>query len=113
MAPDLFFYQLALIALVWLYLMLHWAWSSDPAACSTTAEFSSPLPKPKPFAGLPHKPHCEACEQDGNLRREPSCAPPPLLVFLRGRRRQVDTAHHFCPAPDCRYGGWTGLGNMG
>ena len=116
MVPDLFFYQLALIALVWLYLMLHWAWPSDPAACSTTAACSSPLPKPKrepkPFAGLTHKPHCEACAQDGNLRHEPPCAPPPQLVCIRGRRRQVDTAHHCCPDPDCRDGGWTGLGNI-
>ena len=45
-------------------------------------------------------------------RREPPCAPPPQLVFLQGRRRQVDTSHHFCPDPDCPYGGWTGLGNI-
>ena len=36
----------------------------------------------------------------------------PLIVSTRGRRRQVDTSPQFCPAPDCRYGGWLGLGNI-
>ena len=30
MVPALFFYQLTLIVLVWLCLMLQWAWPSDP-----------------------------------------------------------------------------------
>jgi len=34
------------------------------------------------------------------------------MVSTRGRRRQVDTSHHFCPDPDCPYGGWLGLGNI-
>jgi IS1 family transposase len=33
-------------------------------------------------------------------------------VPTRGRRRQVDTATHFCPNPDCRYRGWAGWGNL-
>jgi IS1 family transposase len=33
-------------------------------------------------------------------------------VPTRGRRRQVDTATHFCPNPDCRYQGWAGWGNL-
>src|SRR5262245_51108723 len=37
MVSHLFFYQLTLITLVWLCVMLHWAWPSDSAAaCSTT-----------------------------------------------------------------------------
>jgi IS1 family transposase len=111
------FYPLTLIALVWLFLMLHWLWRSAYASSRlTTAHPIPPSRKrskgPQPFQGLTRKPHCDACEQDGNLRREPPCAPPPPLVFIRGRRRQVDTSHHFCPDPDCRYGGWTGLGNI-
>jgi hypothetical protein len=35
MVSPLLFYQLVLIALVWLCLMLHWAWPSDPAAAGT------------------------------------------------------------------------------
>src|SRR4030095_13622746 len=33
MVSPLFFYQLALIALVWLCLLLQWAWPSEPALC--------------------------------------------------------------------------------
>ena len=33
MVSELFFYQLVLIALVWLYVMLHWVWLSDRATC--------------------------------------------------------------------------------
>jgi hypothetical protein len=33
MIRNLFFYQLVLVALVWLCVMLHWAWPSD---CATT-----------------------------------------------------------------------------
>jgi hypothetical protein len=39
MVSHLFFYQLVLIALVWLCVMLQWAWPSDPAAvCPTTPD---------------------------------------------------------------------------
>ena len=67
MVPTLFFYQLALIALGWLCLMLHWAWPSAPGAiCPTPPEPPGPRPKrhraPAPFAGLTQKPHCDACE---------------------------------------------------
>ena len=66
MVSHLFFYQLVLIALVWLCVMLQWAWPSDPAAvCPTTPEPPGPRPKrhrePTPFAGLTTKPHCDAC----------------------------------------------------
>ena len=116
MVPDLFFYQLGLIALVWLYFMLYWVWPSDAAACPMTPEPPSPLPKrkrePKPFAGLTHKPHCDACEHATNSCPQPPLAPPPRIVPTRGRRRQVDTATHFWPNPDCRYRGWAGWGNI-
>ena len=32
--------------------------------------------------------------------------------MTRGRRRQVDTSHQFCPNPDCVYRGWAGWGNL-
>src|SRR6266542_5172517 len=41
MVSPLFFSQLVLVALVWLCVMLHWAWPSDPAACPTTLD---PIP---------------------------------------------------------------------
>jgi IS1 family transposase len=116
MVSQLVFYQLVLIALVWVFLMLSWLWPSGPAAARPTT--SKPLPpsrtrskEPKPFPGLTHKPHCDACKQAIASYREPSCAPP-RIVSTGGRRRHVDTSQHFCPDPDCRYGGWPGLGNI-
>src|SRR5712691_9377520 len=117
MVSHLFFYQLVLVALVWLCLMLHWAWPRAPAAvCPTTAEPPGPLPKrhraPPPFAGLITKPPCDACEHRGDPRPQPPSAPPPRIVPTRGRRRHVDTSHHFCPNPDCAYRGWVGWGSL-
>jgi IS1 family transposase len=116
MVSDLFFYQLVLIALLWLCLMLHWAWPSDAATCPTTPEPTPPAPKRhreiKPFAGLTTKPHCDACAHASDLRSEAPCPPPPRIVMTRGRRREVDTSHHFCPNPDCAYRGWVGWGNL-
>jgi len=117
MVSHLFFYQLVLIALVWLCVMLQWAWPSDPAAVGpTTREPTPPLPKrsrtPTPFAGLTTKPPCDACEHASDLRPETPYPPPPHIVPTRGRRRQVDTSRHFCPNPDCAYRGWVGWGNL-
>src|SRR2546428_767430 len=117
MVSHLFFYQLVLVALVWLCVMLHWAWPSDPTAvCPTTPEPSGPLPKhhrePPPFAGLTRKPPCAACEQAHAHGPQPPGCPPPRIVPTRGRPRQVDTSQHFCPYPDCAYQGWVGLGNL-
>ena len=117
MVSHLFFYQLVLVALVWLCLMLHWAWPSDPAAaCPTTPELPSPVPKrhrePQPFAGLTTKPHCDACEHRSAPHPQAPSFPPPRMVPTRGRRRQVDTSTHFCPNPDCVYRGWVGWGNL-
>ena len=117
MVSHLFFYQLVLVALVWLCLMLQWAWPSDPVAvCPTTPEPLPPRPKrrrkPQPFTGLTTKPPCDACEHASDLRSEAPCTPPPRIVPTRGRRRQVDTSTHFCPNPDCAYRGWVGWGNL-
>src|SRR5213595_3658536 len=115
MVSHLFFSQLVLVALVWLCVMLHVLWPSDPATCPTT--LPPPLPKrhrePKPFAGLTTKPHCDACEHATAAPRPhaPSTTPP-RIVMTRGRRRAVDTAHHFCPNADCAYHGWVGWGNL-
>ena len=59
MVPPLCFYQLVLVALIWLCVMLQWAWPSDPATCSTTPEPAPPGPKRHreltPFAALTTK----------------------------------------------------------
>jgi len=117
MVSHLFFYQLVLVALVWLCVMLHWAWPSDSTiACPTTPEPIPPVPKRHreltPFTGLTTKPHCDACERRSDSRPRPPASPPPRLVPPRGRRRQVDTSTHFCPHPDCAYQGWVAWGNL-
>jgi hypothetical protein len=73
-----------------------------------------PRPKrePTPFAGLTRKPECEACEQQIRSPPQSPSAPPPRLILTRGRRRQVDTAGHFCPRDACSYYGWVGFGNL-
>src|ERR687887_124459 len=116
MVSHLFYYQLALIALVWLCLMLQWAWPSDPATCPPPSAPTPPKPKrqraPPPFAGLTTKPHCDACAHASAPHTEPPRTPPPRIVPTRGRRRHVDTSTHFCPNPDCAYRGWVGWGNL-
>jgi len=116
MVSHLFFYQLVLIALVWLCVMLHWAWLSDPAAACPPLELPPLRPKrkrePTPFAGLTTKPPCDACEHATAPHPHAPAAPPPRIVSTRGRRRQVDTSSHFCPNPDCAYRGWAGWGNL-
>ena len=115
MVSELFFYQLGLIALVWLCFLLHWVWPSAAAdACPTTP---TPPPskrtrEPTPFAGLTHTPPCDACEHASAPRLQAPSAPP-RIVMTRGRHRQVDTSSHFCPNLDCAYRGWVGWGNLG
>ena len=69
MIPHLFFYQLAVLALLWLFVMLSFAW---PRRCATAqgTPAQSIMPRrqrskePKPFASLTHKPHCALCEHE-------------------------------------------------
>jgi IS1 family transposase len=116
MVSHLFYYQLGLLALVWLCVMLQWAWPSDLATGPPPPEPLPPVPKRKrerqPFAGLSTKPHCDACEHGTAPRPQASSPPPPRIVPTRGRRRQVDTSTHFCPNPACAYRGWVGWGNL-
>jgi IS1 family transposase len=117
MVSHLFFYQLVLLVLLWLCVMLHYAWSNECTAGDQRT--SKPLPPPrkrssdsKPFPGLTRKPPCAACAQAHAHRPQPPGCPPPRIVPTRGRPRQVETSRHFCPHPDCAYQGWVGLGNL-
>src|SRR5207249_2207383 len=114
MVSALCFSQLVLIALLWLRLMLHWAWSSDRA----TARLIPPHPmpprrtrsrEPKPLAGLTRKPHCDVCEHTSAPAHTPL---QPRIVMTRGRRREIDTSRYFCPNPDWASRGWVGWGNL-
>ena len=117
MVSHLFFYQLMFLGLLWLCVMLHYAW---PNECTGGDQRSSkPLPPPrkrssdpKPFPGLTRKPLCAACEQAHAYALQPPGCPPPRMVSARGRPCHVDTSSHFCPQPPCAYWGWLGLGNI-
>src|SRR5712664_3783207 len=118
MVSHLFCSQLMVLGLLWLCVILHYAW---PRECpGGDQKPSKPLPPPckrssdpKPFPGLTRKPCCAACEQ---AAQEPAAppppAPPPPITSSRGRPRHVDTSQQFCPNPDCTYRGRVGLGNL-
>ena len=118
MVSELLFYELVLFGLLWLCIMLHYAWPSDRPAWDQRPSKAPKPPRqrsrdPKPFPGLTHKPCCVACEQAAQQPAvPPPPAPPPPITSTRGRPRQVDTSQHFCPNPDCAYQGRVGLGNL-
>ena len=96
MISHLFYDQLALLALLWLFVMLHLPWPRRSATTLTTP--GTPIkPKrprsnePKAFEGLTHKPHGVLCERD---TVEPKALPPtrpdPIPPTHR-RPRMVDT----------------------
>jgi hypothetical protein len=65
MVSHLLYYQLALFALVWLFIMVHLTWPQAGVTAPAVSAALKPLtPKrhrssePTPFAGLTHKPPC-------------------------------------------------------
>jgi IS1 family transposase len=119
MIPHLVYYQLVILGLLWLWVMLHLAWPSQAAASPQRPAEPTPIkPKrtrstaPKPFAGLPHKPHCALCEQETAHPQAPPPVRPDPMPPTNRRPRTVDTSMHFCPHAGCRYRGWLGLGNL-
>jgi IS1 family transposase len=117
MAPDAFFYPLLLVALVLVCLIIH-VWWPDPLRATPPTQIQPDQSQrkrskePKPFTGYIHKPLCEACEHGVDTHHKAPGAPPPIILFNRGRKRTVDTSGHFCPDPDCSYHGWLGRGNI-
>jgi IS1 family transposase len=114
MVSHLFYYQLALCVLVWLFVLLHVTGSNpglpaSPAAAQPKRKRST---EPKPFEGLTHKPHCGLCDQEINETiPAPPQRPDPRPLTHR-RPRTVDTSQHFCPHTACDYRGWRGLHNL-
>jgi len=115
MVSHLLFYQLVLVALMWLCLMLHWVWPSDSvAACLTTLE---PLPprrkrscEPKSFVGLTTKPHCDACGEANTPHPQAPAAPTPAP---RHDARTLPSDRHLAPLlPQSRLC-VSGLGRLG
>src|SRR5215475_2125553 len=114
MVSHLFYYQLALFALVWLFVMLHVTGAkpgltTPPAPAKPKRKRST---EPKAFAGLTHKPPCALCEQaTADTAPPPPVRPDPMPPTNR-HPRIVDTSRHFCPHTACDYRGWLGLNNL-
>src|SRR5215467_10742757 len=114
MISHLFYYQLALLALIWLFVMLHVTWSEPrlPPAAVPAKPKRKRSAEPQPFAGLTHTPHCALCDQEtGETAPAPPRRPDPMPPTHR-RPRTVDTSLHFCPHTECDYRGWLGLNNL-
>jgi IS1 family transposase len=114
MVSPLLYYQLALGALVWLFVMLHVTEAkpglpTPPAPAKPKRQRST---EPKAFAGLTHKPPWALCAQaTGESAPAPPVRPDPMPPTNR-RPRTVDTSRHFCPHTACDYRGWLGLNNL-
>src|SRR5262252_2298990 len=117
MVPTLFFYQLGLVALGYVFLRLCWLWPNDAASphqpiVPTTPSRRKRSKEPKPFAGLTQRPPCALCEREATHAHEPPPAPPEPMPPTHRRPRTIDTSQHFCPHGGCRYRGWLGRGNL-
>ena len=117
MIPNLVYYQLVILVLLWLCVMLPHLWPSPPGG-APKPPIQPITPKrerskePKAFEGLTHKPHCVLCAQEtGDTAPVPPRRPDPMPPTNR-RPRTVDTSMHFCPHSGCDYRGWLGLGNL-
>jgi hypothetical protein len=102
MVSHLFYYQLALLALIWLFVMLHLGWpgrSAPPPPAPDTPRKPKRSTEPKTFEGLTHKPSCAWCEQDtGETNPVPPVRPdpcPPRTAALVPWRRPCT----FVPTP--------------
>src|SRR5215813_479241 len=113
MVSPLVYYQLALLALIWLFVILHLT-GSKPGRTTppVPAQPKRPSTSEKPFEGLTQKPHCVLCERDTAQPNAPAPVPPDPMPPTNRRPRKVDTSQHFCPHAGCRYRGWLRLGNL-
>ena len=114
MGSHLFYYQLALLAILWLFVMVHVTWSEP--GLTTPAVPAKPKRKrstePNPFAGRTHKPPCALCDHEtGETAPAPPRRPDPRPPTHR-RPRMVDTSRHFCPHTDGASRGWLGLKHL-
>src|SRR5882672_10512288 len=110
MGHDWLSQNLLLLGLLWLSMPLCWTWLRGRPTMSLPAltparSATKRSKKPTPFAGLLHKPLCNACAHAAASRPQAPRASPPGLTFTRGRKRTIDAQYHFCPAQDCTYYG--------
>src|SRR6266568_2488651 len=92
------FSQLVLLALIWLFVILHLSRPKRPVTAPAVPVLPEPLtPKrprsnePKPFEGLTHKSHCALCEQDTAQTPPTPCLPQcALKPTVLDRRKAFD-----------------------
>src|SRR5262245_8041552 len=113
MVSHYVFSQLVLLALIWLFVILHLTRHKHPEQAPAAPSLHDHLKpnrphsnEPKPFEGLTQKPHCPLCERDTAYSKAPPPAPPNPMPPTYRRPRTVDTSMHFCPHPACDYRGW-------
>src|SRR5262245_18320831 len=117
MGSHLFYYHLALLALIWLFVMLPLSWPRrseplPPVPATPLKPKRKRSPEPTAFEGLTHKPHCALCEREtGETPPAPPPRPAPMPPTHR-RPRTVDTSRHLCPHTNCDYRGWLGMNNL-
>jgi transposase-like protein len=117
MVSHLLYDQLALLALIWLFVMVPLSWPRR-------SEIPPPMPAtplkpkrqrataPQAVAGLTHQPPGALCEREtGATPPAPPPRPDPMPPTTR-RPRTVDTSRPFCPHPECAYRGWLGRHNL-
>jgi transposase-like protein len=117
MVAHLVYYHLALLALTWLFVMLHRGWprrsATPPPAQDTPLKPKRTRSKePKAFEGLRHKPYCALCERAPVQPQAPPPTRPAPMPPTNQRSREVATSMHFCPRSDCAYRGWLELGHV-
>jgi hypothetical protein len=115
MVPTILCYPIALLALVWRFLMLQAMWSSDRSvACRPPPQAIAP-PRQRshesnPFAGLTDQPQWAPCVPVATPPTAPPAIPlDPMPVSTR-RPRRVETSLHVCAHPTWEDWGWGGLG---
>jgi IS1 family transposase len=111
MRSDLVVYVVVGIFLILLLLLPRWLWRRGQRA-PTLPKRTRGKREPKPFAGYARKPECELCDQGIDSQPQAPGAPPPGMIFTRGRRRHIDTMGQFCPQAACSYHGWVDFGNL-
>src|SRR3989441_12845875 len=94
MVSHLFYYQLALLAIIWLFVMLHLTGSKPglPAPPVPAKPKRKRSPEPQACEGLTHKPHGVWCDQaTRETKRPPPVRPAPMPLTHR-RPRTVETS---------------------
>jgi hypothetical protein len=101
MMPPLFFYQLAILGLLWLCVMLPLAWSSrGPVSSRRSVEPETPVKSrrkrsnaPTPFVGLTHKPPWALGAHEASHPTPPPPMRPDPMSPTNRRPREVDTSY--------------------